>query len=97
MHTHLAGDMSQDTVAVIQLHPKHRIGQGLDNSPLNGNRFFFRHIPAVTPALQLLPPEGDKRKLGIISNIFIIAATFLPQISITKREANREHSTYESL
>ncbi len=41
VHPHLARDVREDFQAVLQLHAKHRVGQGLDDGPANLDGFFF--------------------------------------------------------
>src|SRR5438270_12544740 len=41
---HLARDVGGDYVAVLQLHPESRIGQGLDDLAFHLDRVFFGHI-----------------------------------------------------
>src|SRR3984885_10920758 len=48
MLAHLARDVCEHFVTVIQLHAKLRVGQGLGHSALGLNRFFFRHSPSTT-------------------------------------------------
>ena len=43
MHSHLAGNMGQDAMAVFQFHSKHGIGQGFDHPAFNFYSLFFRH------------------------------------------------------
>lgn len=43
MLPHLAGQMRQQLVLVIQLYSKHRAGQDRGNGPLDLNRFFITH------------------------------------------------------
>src|SRR5580700_335794 len=40
---HLAGDMRGHHVAILQLHPKGRVGQGLDDLTFHLDRIFFGH------------------------------------------------------
>jgi hypothetical protein len=44
MHPHLAGNMSKHPVAIIELHPKHGVRQGLDDGSFYLNGLFFWHI-----------------------------------------------------
>lgn len=41
MHAHLAGGVGQDVVAVVQLDTEHRVGEGLDDGPLQDDRIFL--------------------------------------------------------
>src|SRR6266850_8284207 len=43
VHPHLARDMGQDAVPVLQLHPKHRVRERLDDRAFDLDAFFFRH------------------------------------------------------
>src|SRR5262245_56988265 len=56
VHPHLAGDMGQHPVAILQLHPEHRIGQGLDHRALDLDRIVLRllwlpifHLATLAP------------------------------------------------
>src|SRR3954464_1646717 len=44
VHPHLPGDVAENDVAVLQLHPEHRVGEGFDKLPLHLDRFFLRHV-----------------------------------------------------
>jgi hypothetical protein len=46
---HLAGDMRGYDVPVFQLHAKHGVGQGVDDSAFHFEAVFFRH--AVKPSV----------------------------------------------
>src|SRR5205809_2068112 len=46
VHAHLARDMRQHFVAVLQLHAKHRVRERLDDGSLDLDSFFFRHSPS---------------------------------------------------
>src|SRR5262250_3154147 len=41
--THLARDVRSHDVAILQLHPESRVGQGLDDLTFHLNRVFFGH------------------------------------------------------
>jgi hypothetical protein len=41
---HLAGNVGQDFVSVVQDHPEHCIGQGLFHGAFYGYAFFFGHL-----------------------------------------------------
>src|SRR5882762_26716 len=43
VHAHLARDMRQHFVAVLQLHAKHRVRERLDDGSLDLDAFFFCH------------------------------------------------------
>src|SRR5580765_7790024 len=43
VHPHLPGDVPEHHVAVLQLHPEHRIGEGFDDLPLHLDSLFLRH------------------------------------------------------
>lgn len=43
MHPHLSCHMGQNLMAVLQFHPKHRIGKRLEDLPLYLDVFFFGH------------------------------------------------------
>src|SRR5271156_3518497 len=45
MHSHLARNMSQHLVPVVERHSEHRIGEGFLNRPLYFDRVAFRHFP----------------------------------------------------
>lgn len=42
--THLAGDVCEHLVPVVQLNAEHRVRQGLDDLALNLDGAFFSHI-----------------------------------------------------
>lgn len=44
MKPHFAGNMSEDAMAIRQLHAEHRIGQKLDNLAFYFNWVFPRHV-----------------------------------------------------
>src|SRR5450631_3106897 len=44
MEPHFTGNMSQDAMAIWQLHAKHRVGKELDNLTLYFNCVFPRHV-----------------------------------------------------
>src|SRR5712671_2659545 len=44
IHPHLARDVRQDAVPVLQLHPEHRIRERLDHRSLDLDAFFLRHL-----------------------------------------------------
>ncbi len=41
--THLTGDVRDDLVVIFELHPKHRVGQGIDDFAVKLEGVFFRH------------------------------------------------------
>src|SRR5262245_34579816 len=43
VHPHLAADVREYLVPVLELDPKHRVGQRLDDHSLDLDRVFFRH------------------------------------------------------
>src|SRR3954471_20893801 len=53
MHAHLPGDVSQDHVPGLELHPEHRIGERLENLPLHLDRFFLAHQRTGKPPVPL--------------------------------------------
>jgi hypothetical protein len=40
---HLAGDVAEDHVVVVQLHAEHRVGQGFDDLSLELDLLFLAH------------------------------------------------------
>jgi len=64
MHPHLARDMAQDDVTILQLHPERRIGQRFQDLALHLNRFFFRHSFTSREAAHSISrlPSREKRK-----------------------------------
>src|SRR5690606_9515270 len=44
---HLAGDMGNDDVAVVQFYAEHGVRQGVDDGAFQFNLFFFRHAVRV--------------------------------------------------
>ena len=45
MHPHLARNMRQHLVPVVERHPEHRIGERFLHRPLYFDRVAFRHFP----------------------------------------------------
>src|SRR5665811_2155075 len=46
VHAHLAGDMGEHFVVVVEVDPEHRVGQSLDHFAFYLDGFFFvRHTP----------------------------------------------------
>ena len=43
VHPHLARDVGEHLVSVLQLDAEHRVGKGLDDRPLDLDTLFFRH------------------------------------------------------
>src|SRR6267143_1694867 len=43
VHSHLAGHVGQDLVAIVHLHPEHRVGQRLDHLALHLDCVFLAH------------------------------------------------------
>src|SRR5207244_11984125 len=64
MHPHLARDMAQDDVTILQLHPERRIGQRFQDLALHLNSFFFRHSFTSREAAHSISrlPSREKRK-----------------------------------
>src|SRR6267142_2230109 len=48
VHAHLAGDMSQSYMAVLQLHANRRVRQGLADLARHLDRLFLGHAPPLT-------------------------------------------------
>src|SRR5712692_2394615 len=48
VHPHLAAHVREHFVAVLQLHPEHRVRQRLHHSPLDLDRIFFGHFRVST-------------------------------------------------
>jgi hypothetical protein len=48
VHPHLATNVSQNLMAIVELDPEHRIWQGLTNSPLHLDCAFFGHSLRLT-------------------------------------------------
>ena len=46
---HLACDVAEDDVIVIELHAEHRVGQGLDHLALEFDLVLLRHTPSNLP------------------------------------------------
>ena len=57
VHAHLAGDVRQHLVAVLELDAEHRVGKGLDDGPLEDDRIFLglgqRKSPARNELIEL--------------------------------------------
>lgn len=74
MHPHLPRDVRENLVSILELHPKHRVGQWFDDRPFNLNWLFFRHKTyrysfsfegVIRPCL-LTKPEAGEREGGIV-------------------------------
>src|SRR6478736_8719128 len=61
VHPHLPGDVPEDDVPVFQLHPEHRVGEGLHDLPLHLDRLFLRH--------QRMPSPGPPLKFAFLSRL----------------------------
>src|SRR5690606_37454449 len=63
VHAHLAGDVGQHLVAVLELDTEHRVGEGLHDGPLHDDRIFlwFRQGGWL---LHVLWNEGGRRRAG---------------------------------
>src|SRR6266542_1677779 len=44
VHPHLAADVGQHPMAVLEFHPEHRVREWLDHGPLDLDRVLFRHL-----------------------------------------------------
>src|SRR5947199_749068 len=51
VHPHLAADVREHLVAVLELHPEHRVGQRLDHRSLDLDRVLFGHRPRLAGAV----------------------------------------------
>src|SRR5438105_7462026 len=49
VHAHLARDVRQDLVTILELDAEHRVRQRLDDGPLDLDSFFFGHSPPYSP------------------------------------------------
>ncbi|WP_454037009.1 hypothetical protein [Corynebacterium otitidis] len=67
MLAHLAADMCQDTVSVIELDSEHRVGQGLDDPALDFDGAFLSHILHI-------PGGGKPRRLSRLTAVYCFAA-----------------------
>ena len=61
MHAHLAGDVGQDLVAVLQLDTEHCVGKGLDHLPLEDDRIFLGFRQGFAPTNVLVSGQGRGR------------------------------------
>src|SRR6266516_2030722 len=55
VHPHLAGDVGQHQMIVVQLHSEHGVRQRLDDRPLDLDRVFLRHAP--DDSFERVPPR----------------------------------------
>src|SRR5688500_10913586 len=55
VHPHLAGDVRQDLVAVLELHPEHGVREWLDDRPLHEDRIVFGFCQGDPPTLSMFP------------------------------------------
>src|SRR5579884_2616320 len=51
VHAHLPGDVREHLVAVLELHPEHRVREWLDDRPLHEDRIVFRFRQGEPPTL----------------------------------------------
>ena len=58
MHAHLAGDVGQNLMAVLQLDTEHGVGEGLDDLPLQDDRIFLRFRQGYAPTYVLVSGRG---------------------------------------
>src|SRR6516165_3080566 len=80
VHPHLAADVREHLVAVLELHPEHRVGQRLDHRSLDLDRVFFGHRPRLDaagpdPPLRLVSTSGP---LSVIATVCSKCAARLP-------------------
>src|SRR4030095_12889237 len=62
---HLAGRMTENLVAILELHAEHGVRQQLDHLPAHLEEFFPGHsIPVCGKKLLLFSREGEIRKGG---------------------------------
>src|SRR3972149_8229515 len=55
MHPHLSRYVGEHFHLVVELHPKHGVGERLDDRPLDLDRFFLRHVLLFSASLS---PSG---------------------------------------
>src|SRR5690606_16545564 len=58
VHAHLARNMAEHLVAVVQLHPEHGVGQRLDDSALHLDHIVFAHGLSPPPSPSRRAPPG---------------------------------------
>src|ERR1700712_4064195 len=57
--THLAADVRQDLVPVLELHPEHRVGQGFDDPALDlDGAVLLRHVLRILLDVRCRPRHG---------------------------------------
>ncbi len=54
VHSHLARHVGQDLVAIVHLHPEHRVGQRLDHLALHLDCLFLAHGFSFSPFIGVL-------------------------------------------
>src|SRR5262245_47599952 len=71
MHPHLARDVGQDLVTVLQLHAEHRVRKRLDHGAFDLDAFFFRQStlsvsprPTATGSRDPRPPPPPYARNG---------------------------------
>src|SRR5918997_4666630 len=56
---HLPADVRQDLVPVLELHPEHRVGQGLDDPPLDlDGAVLLRHVLRILLDVRCRPARA---------------------------------------
>src|SRR5262245_17477028 len=80
IHPHLAADVREHLVAVLELYPEHRVGQRLDHRSLDFDRVFFGHRPRLGAAgpdwpLRLVSTSGPS---SVTATVCSKCAAWLP-------------------
>src|SRR5205814_4450573 len=65
---HLAGDVRQHLVLVLELHLEHRVRQRLDDGGCDLDRVFLRHAPSSISS----ETRGARRELGPGGRVFVV-------------------------
>ena len=91
VHSHLAGDVGKHLVPIIEFHPEHRIGQGLENGALHLYR-----IVTLGQVLFVLP--GALSRKTAVYPIYALASSTdslaLPSRAARSRERQHQRALF---
>lgn len=59
MHAHFPGNVRQNPVPIVQLDPKHGVGERLRDRPLNFDDVFLRHLELLCSSLEKTRPSAS--------------------------------------
>src|SRR6266571_3478993 len=83
MHPHLARDVGQHLVPVLQLHAEHRVRQWLHHRALDLDAFFLRQSPRYPSAAQSGSPRHNSPSPERISGPFRPTATVCSKCALS--------------